>query len=255
MKSLPMPSAWQGPLPKAAPPPEMAVYQLPTGTYETRAAFAYTGGSFGDKRLFAATAILVTHPRGDFLIDAGFGSDIAAHVHAQPWFARAPYQATRTASEQLDASGYDRGRLHGVLITHSRWDHVSGLDQLQVPIWTNAGALEYAGEARDGKVFRTVSKGHQIHRYEFASAPYLGFPSSYDVHGDGSVVAALAGGHTTGWKSMTSGSALRSAITPAAVTSTRLARSSSGLRHARSNFFWYLKDPAGNTRTSSALIR
>jgi len=119
----------------------MAVYQLPTGTYETRAAFAYAGGSFGDKRPFAATAILVTHPQGDFLIDAGFGSDIAAHVRAQPWFARAPYQAAGTASEQLDAGGYDRGRLHGVLITHSHWDHVSGLDQLQVPIWTNAGEL------------------------------------------------------------------------------------------------------------------
>jgi glyoxylase-like metal-dependent hydrolase (beta-lactamase superfamily II) len=198
MNSLPMPSAWQGPLPEAAPPPEMAVYQLPTGTYETRAAFAYTGGSFGDKRPFAATAILVTHPQGDFLIDAGFGSDVSAHVHAQPWFARAPYQATGTASEQLDAGGYDRGRLHGVLITHSHWDHVSGLDQLQVPIWTNAGELEYAGEARDGRVFRTVSKGHQIRRYEFADAPYLGFPLSYDVHGDGSVVVALAGGHTTG---------------------------------------------------------
>jgi glyoxylase-like metal-dependent hydrolase (beta-lactamase superfamily II) len=176
----------------------MAIYQLPTGTYETRAAFAFTGGSFGDKRPFAATAILVTHPEGDLLIDAGFGSDIAAHVHAQPWFARAPYQATGTASEQLDASGYDRGRLRGVLITHSHWDHVSGLDQLRVPIWTNAGELQYAAEARDGKVFRTVSEGHEIHRYEFGNAPHLGFPSSYDVYGDGSVVVALAGGHTTG---------------------------------------------------------
>jgi N-acyl homoserine lactone hydrolase len=46
--------------------------------------------------------------------------------------------------------------------------------------------------------FQTVSQGHEIHQYEFASAPYLGFPSSYDVHGDGSVVVALAGGHTTG---------------------------------------------------------
>jgi glyoxylase-like metal-dependent hydrolase (beta-lactamase superfamily II) len=136
--------------------------------------------------------------QGDFLIDAGFGAGIAAHVHAQPWYARAPYQATGTASEQLDASGYDRSRLHGVLITHSHWDHVSGLDQLQVPIWTNAGELQYAAEARDGKVFRTVSGGHEIHRYEFDNAPYLGFPSSYDVHGDGSVVVALAGGHTTG---------------------------------------------------------
>jgi glyoxylase-like metal-dependent hydrolase (beta-lactamase superfamily II) len=176
----------------------MAVYRLPTGSYETRAAFAYSGGSFRDKRPFASTAILVTHPQGDFLIDAGFGSDIAAHVHAQPWFARAPYQATRTASEQLDVGGYDRSRLRGVLITHSHWDHVSGLDQLQVPVWTNAGELQYAAEARDGKVFRTVSKGHEIHRYEFANGPYLGFPSSFDVYGDGSVVVALAGGHTTG---------------------------------------------------------
>jgi len=198
MNSLPMPPAWQGPLPEATPPLEMSICQLPTGTYDTRAAFAFTGGSFRDKRHFAATAVLVTHPEGDLLIDAGFGSDIAAHVHAQPWFARAPYQATSTASEQLDAGGYDRGRLRGVLITHSHWDHVSGLDQLQVPIWTNAGELQYAAEARDGKVFRAVSKGHEIHRYEFAEAPYLGFPSTYDVYKDGSVVVALAGGHTTG---------------------------------------------------------
>jgi N-acyl homoserine lactone hydrolase len=198
MKTLSMPPAWPGPLPVATPPSDMAIYQLPTGSYVTRASFAFKGGAFRDKRSFAATAILATHPQGDFLIDAGFGAGIAAHVHAQPWYARSPYQAAGTASEQLDASGYDRGRLHGVLITHSHWDHVSGLDQLQVPIWTNAGELQYAAEARDGKVFRTVSEGHEIHRYEFDSAPYLGFPSSYDVHGDGSVVVALAGGHTTG---------------------------------------------------------
>jgi glyoxylase-like metal-dependent hydrolase (beta-lactamase superfamily II) len=88
--------------------------------------------------------------------------------------------------------------LAGVLITHSHWDHVSGLDHLQAPVWTNAGELRYAAEARDGKVFRTVSQGHEIHQYEFDNKPYLGFPSSYDVHGDGSVVVALAGGHTTG---------------------------------------------------------
>jgi glyoxylase-like metal-dependent hydrolase (beta-lactamase superfamily II) len=176
----------------------MAIYQLPTGTYETRAIFAFKGGSFSDKRQFASTAVLVKHPDGDLLIDAGFGSDIAAHVQAQPWFARAPYHVTVTVSEQLDANGYDHGRLRGVLITHTHWDHVSGLDRLQVPIWTNAGELQYAAGSRDGKVFQAVSEGHKIHQYEFGNAPYLGFPSSYDVYGDGSVVAALAGGHTTG---------------------------------------------------------
>lgn len=48
----------------------MAIYQLPTGTYETRAAFAVRGGSLRDKRHFAATAVLAQHPEGDLLIDA-----------------------------------------------------------------------------------------------------------------------------------------------------------------------------------------
>jgi len=176
----------------------MAIYQLPTGTYETRAAFAVRGGSLRDKRHFAATAILVAHPKGDLLIDAGFGSDVAAHVATLPRIARAPFEATQTVSEQLDASGYDRSRLLGVLVTHSHWDHVSGLGDLKVPIWINAGERDYAAEDPDGKVFLAVSKDHEIHEYEFDSPAYLGFPSSHDVYGDGCVVIALAGGHTTG---------------------------------------------------------
>jgi glyoxylase-like metal-dependent hydrolase (beta-lactamase superfamily II) len=62
----------------------------------------------------------------------------------------------------------------------------------------NAGEQRYAAEDPDGKVFREVSRGYQIHEYAFPDGPYLGFPSSYDVHGDGSVVIVLAPGHTTG---------------------------------------------------------
>jgi glyoxylase-like metal-dependent hydrolase (beta-lactamase superfamily II) len=193
-----MPPAWAEPLPEASPPPDMAIYQLPTGTYVTRAAFAVRGGSLRDKRHFAATAVLVRHPKGDLLIDAGFGADVGAHIASLPLFVRAPYRATRTASEQLDACGYDRGGLLGVLVTHSHWDHVSGLDGLQVPIWMNSAERRYAAEDPDGKVFRRVSAGHEIHEYEFTGQAYLGFPSSFDVYGDGCLVVALAGGHTTG---------------------------------------------------------
>jgi glyoxylase-like metal-dependent hydrolase (beta-lactamase superfamily II) len=176
----------------------MAIYQLPTGTYETRAAFAVRGGSFRDKRDFAATAILVCHPEGDLLIDAGFGSDVAAHIAAIPRMQRAPHQVAKTVIEQLDSSDYDRSRLLGVLVTHAHWDHVSGLGDLRVPIWMNSGERQYAAEDAGGKVFRIVSAGHAIHDYGFSGPPYLGFPSSFDVYGDGSVVIALAGGHTTG---------------------------------------------------------
>ena len=191
-------SPWTDPLPEATPPESMAIYQLPTGTYETRAALAVRGGSFRDKRQFAATAILVAHPQGDFLIDAGFGAGVAEHVAMLPAFTRLPFQAARTVSEQLDDSGYDRGRIHGVLLTHSHWDHSSGLDSLEFPVWMNQGELDYAATDSNGKVYRAVAQGHEVREYSFDGPPYLGFPSSFDVHGDGSLVLALAGGHTTG---------------------------------------------------------
>ncbi len=198
MTPLAAPAAWSQPLPIATPPVAMAMYQLPTGTYATRAALAVKGGSFRDKRHFAATAVLIEHPDGDLLIDAGFGPDVQAHVAMLPRIARAPYQASRTVAEQLDASGYDRERLLGVLLTHSHWDHVSGLGELQVPVWINALEREYAAKDPDGAVFRRVSVGLKIHEYELTGPAYLGFPASLDVHGDGSVVIALAGGHTCG---------------------------------------------------------
>ncbi|MCH0568420.1 MBL fold metallo-hydrolase [Streptomyces sp. MUM 136J] len=198
MSPLPMPSAWAGPLPEAAPPSDMTLYQLPTGTYETRAVFAFKGGSFRDKRPFAATSVLVQHPHGDLLIDAGFGSRVDAHMRALPRIERAPHQLGSTVSEQLRAKGHDQSNLRGVLVTHSHWDHVSGLDDLRLPIWINEGELQYAGQDKGGRVFREISGSHRIHRYEFRDGPYLGFASSYDVYGDGSVVIVPARGHTTG---------------------------------------------------------
>ena len=199
MSPLAAPTAWAGPLPDANPPAGTGVYHLPTGTYETRAALAVRGGSFRDKRPFAASAILVRHPGGDLLIDAGFGAGLPRHVAMLPWYMRSPHEAGRTAAEQLADVGYERGQLLGVVLTHSHWDHASGLDGLSgTPIWLNAAERQYAASEPDGKVFRYVSQGREIHSYGFGSGPYLGFPASHDVHGDGSVVIALAAGHTAG---------------------------------------------------------
>ena len=189
---------WNAPLPVALPPEGMTVYQVPTGTYATRAAFAVRGGAFCDMRNFAANAVLVTHPKGDFLIDAGFGAHVAEHVKMLPVFTRAPYTATLTVHQQLVNAGYDFSRLRGIILTHSHWDHCGGLDSLGAPIWLSKGEREYAAKDGDGKVFRIVSLGHEIHEYTFDGPAYLGFAKSFDVYEDGSLVIALAGGHTTG---------------------------------------------------------
>jgi N-acyl homoserine lactone hydrolase len=176
----------------------VAIHHLLTGTYETRAAFAVQGGSFTEKRQFASSAVLVRHPEGDLLIDAGFGAHLAEHVAMLARMERAPYNQGRTAAEQLDEAGYDRDNLKGVLVTHVHWDHVSGLDSLRVPIWINADEARYGAEDAHGAVFRSVSAGLPVHEYAFDGPAYLGFPASHDVYGDGSIVVAKAGGHTYG---------------------------------------------------------
>lgn len=195
---LPRPAPWAGALPSASPPASMAIYQLPTGVYRTNAALAFRGGSFADTRAFAATALLVRHPRGDLLFDAGFGADVGSHVQSLPSFQRAPYEATETVRAQLDAAHYDLGALRGIIITHSHWDHVSGIPELPAPIWMNAAERGYASAAADDRVFQAVSARHEIREYRFDGPPYLGFPSSHDVWGDGSVVLVPAPGHTSG---------------------------------------------------------
>jgi len=187
-----------GPLPEANPPVGMQIFQLPTGSYLTRGAFAVRGGSFREQRHFASTAVLVRHPKGDILIDAGFGAHADEHIALLPSFRRSPHELGATASQQLEAAGYIRGDLIGVLLTHSHWDHVSGLDSLDVPILLTAEEREYAAAAKDDTVFGAVSAGHEIREYRFDGPEYLGFPVSHDFYGDGSVVLVPAAGHTSG---------------------------------------------------------
>lgn len=187
-----------GALPVASPPEEMQIFQLPTGTYMTRAAFAVVGGSFSDERNFASTAILIRHPKGDLLIDAGFGADATTHIKSLPSFRQASHDLADTVSAQLDAVGYDRAELLGVLLTHSHWDHVSGLDSLDVPVWITKAEQDYAAASKSDTVFATVSHNHEVRDYPFDGASYLGFKASHDFYGDGSVVVVPAAGHTTG---------------------------------------------------------
>jgi glyoxylase-like metal-dependent hydrolase (beta-lactamase superfamily II) len=176
----------------------MRIFQLPTGTYETPAALAFQGGGLRDRRQFAATAVLVRHPKGDVLIDAGFGAQAEEHIRMLPSFRRSPHSLGSTVSEQLDAAGYDRDQLLGVILTHSHWDHVSGLDSLDVPVLVTGDELGYADHNRADRVFERVAAGHQVRQYGFDGPPHLGFPVSHDLHGDGSVVIVPAPGHTTG---------------------------------------------------------
>ena len=199
--TLPAPAPIADALPAASPPAGMSISVLDTGSIQSRAVLAYRGGGFGDKRTFAMAPILVRHPRGDLLIDAGFGRDVDGHVKTMPWLGQAltDYTKGRPAGEQLSEGGSPPSSLKGVLITHAHWDHVSGLDSLAgVPVWVNEAELAFIrGDSAHPALIRSFD-ALTYHTYRFEHGPYLGFPQSFDVWGDGSVVVVPAPGHTPG---------------------------------------------------------
>ncbi|HEV7698897.1 MAG TPA: MBL fold metallo-hydrolase [Pyrinomonadaceae bacterium] len=189
-------------LPAASPPTDMTISAISTGKMESRAAFAFRGGSLGDKRDFTMTVFLVHHPKGDLIFDAGFGRGLEAHLSTEPWLLRTFAKATpgTPVGDRLAAGGYDFGHLAGVVLTHAHWDHVSGLDRLpkDTPVWVSASERQFiASGSSKSELIRSFGElNYKV--YEFNGGPYLGFSQSLDVLGDGSVVLVPAPGHTPG---------------------------------------------------------
>lgn len=188
-------------LPPASPPASLAVYALTTATVDSNAMFAFRGGSPNDPRLFAMTAFLVEHPKGRLLIDAGTGADGEAHFEAQSILMRATstYSAGRSPRAQLEAAGVPTSSI-AIVPTHAHWDHISGVaDFPGSAVWLpEAEADLIASDDLSTELARVVIDPKRIERYDFEDGPYLGYPKSRDVFGDGSVVIVPAPGHTPG---------------------------------------------------------
>jgi glyoxylase-like metal-dependent hydrolase (beta-lactamase superfamily II) len=188
-------------LPPASPPKEMAVFKIMTGVNHRSAAFGYRGGSFFDKRDFTMDVLLIKHPKGDLLIDAGLGRDSRVHFKSLPWYFRAitDFDPGRSAADQLKDVGYDEDSLKGILLTHTHWDHVSGIpDFNKTPVWINKEERHFINDGKQLTALIRSFPNVQYKEYAFTDTPYLNFPKSYDVYGDGAIVIVPAPGHTPG---------------------------------------------------------
>jgi N-acyl homoserine lactone hydrolase len=199
--TLPVPAAAPISLPNPHPPGDMQLFAIPAGRMQSRAMLAFRGGGFSDRRVFGMGAILIRHPRGDLLFDAGFGRDVEAHFRTTPRLMQWTSEYTReaTVAEQLQRAGIEPATLKGVVLTHAHWDHVSGLADLPgVPVWVNPDELRFVESDDESTLLaRRIGTGN-YHVYSFDSGPYLGFARSHDFFGDGSVVLVRAAGHTPG---------------------------------------------------------
>jgi glyoxylase-like metal-dependent hydrolase (beta-lactamase superfamily II) len=168
---------------------------------ESLAAFAYRGGGFGDKREFSMAPILVRHPSGDLLFDTGFGRNVDAQVQTLSKLMQSTttYVKATPAADQLAANGIDPERLAGVILTHAHWDHVSGLDGFPgVPVWMTGDEKTFIESGHEATLIARSLPPLNYRLYSFEDGPYLGFPKSHDVWGDGSVVLVPVPGHTPG---------------------------------------------------------
>lgn len=168
-------------------------------------------GFSGDWKLIYSS-FLIRHPKGVVLIDAAFGDEAEADIEKGPFFFRWALGDARVAkpiATLLEQAGVTPEEVTHVLITHAHWDHTGGLAQLP-----NAQVLMPKEEASwvmqetssvlvDGGMphhFASVRDRTVIFNWD--GPAYDGFARSFDVFGDGSLVAVPHQGHSpgsTGW--------------------------------------------------------
>lgn len=189
--------------PALTPPPAMTTQGVElkailAGKMYSSAGFAFRGGSFGEERVFGMGAILVRHPKGTILFDTGLGKNVDEHFKTTPWLMQQTtrYEKEPTVAEQLSEA---RIPLNGILLTHTHWDHVSGLEDLKgVPTFVPEAELDFIHEGGDATALARQMDVTIYQTYDFPDGPYLGFDKSFDLYSDGSVVLVPAPGHTPG---------------------------------------------------------
>lgn len=192
-----------GDLPAAHPPEGMAISVIHTA--RSRGAlegFIVGGGSWWRHRRPAQAAVLVQHPRGDFLFDAGLGRDVDAQFADNTWLDRQffAYGDVNPAAQQLARAGWAPERIRFIVPSHMHWDHVSGLpDFPHAQVWVRPEELAHARHGH-APAFLPSQFNHvkQWRELRFTGGAYLNFDRSLDLYGDGAIVLVPLTGHTAG---------------------------------------------------------
>lgn len=166
-------------------------------------AMVVESGAWTRKRKLRHTAVLVQHPKGDFLFDSGIGKDFKAQMSVFSFFEKQllKVENVRPVRAQLAENQYDISRLFGIIPSHMHWDHASGLeDFIGIPVWIQQSALDEALKGQPpGFVLSQYDSPELVwHKISLNAQNYDGFSKSLDIYGDQTAVLVDLTGHTKG---------------------------------------------------------
>ena len=192
--------------------PSIKITPLSTGTLRLKPTFLEGspahGGPFGlirdlwrDSRFTAPLpmwAWIVETPSELLLIDCGARPDTTGGV-TRTRFSIAPDEAL---VPQLARLGFEPSDFDRVLLTHLHGDHVGALGAFdEKRVWVAKPEWDPVAHF-PGRLMRRMTapvlRGFWPRIFEFDGPPMLGFPGSYPVTLDGSVVALPTPGHSPG---------------------------------------------------------
>lgn len=191
-------------LPEAPSVDGASLWVIRGAEMKSREGFSVRGGSLSKSFISGLVAFLIEHPHGRLLIDAGVGRKVSAHLETTPRLMRtlASLELEQPTIDALTGRGLEPSDLRGIILTHSHWDHVSGLEDLRdVPVWMTPEELDHArSDDAGGKLYRQLEAldRFQLHDLAFPDGAYGPFATSRDFFGDGMVVVVPMPGHTPG---------------------------------------------------------
>ena len=155
------------------------------------------------------SGVLVRHPQGDVLIDAGYSPTMLEELGERPLLARRfterGYSSTydrSTVTEALKKAGTTPEGLKWFIPSHGHEDHLGGMVELkQVPVLLPSEELELI---KGWRTNTAVVPAHaravegRMTAMSFEPRPYETFDESFDVFGDGVIVVTKLPGHTPG---------------------------------------------------------
>ncbi|HEV2195785.1 MAG TPA: MBL fold metallo-hydrolase [Candidatus Acidoferrum sp.] len=187
--------------PNIASLPGLSTCWIETGKTFSRFSIGMTAGS-----------ILVRHPAGDLLIDAGNSSHFAQDVSIYPFWLRLKLQSLAgqlnpevPLPEMLRRAGENPAKLRWAILSHVHLDHAGGLMDLpRLTVLMTREEILFANDPAaqaKGYVLATYTKllpNPNTPTLQFEPKAYETFDESADLYRDGSVVVVPLRGHTPG---------------------------------------------------------